>query len=381
MSGGLPLHTHAHIEGARRLEILKVLGRSEAEASHLGREDVLIFEERSDGPRLTRGGQDALELSQLKDARVVRPGDVVRVRPEGSQVSVLYRRGSTSNTLFATERCNSLCLMCSQPPRDVDDSWRIAEMIRVVSLVDREEVQLGITGGEPTLLGDGLAHVLHAIQTYLPDTRVQILTNGRTFADRSLADQLVPIGRERTIWAVPLYGDVAHLHDQVVASAGAFGQTLDGLYELGRAGAQVEIRVVLHKLTIPRLPQLADFIYRRLPFVRHVALMGLEPMGFAKTNREALWIDPLDYQNELAKTIFHLANRGVPISIYNLPLCVLERRLWPYARQSISAWKNAYPDVCTGCAVRDHCAGFFVSAGEAWRSRGVSPIQIEEFAA
>ncbi len=64
---------------------------------------------------------------------------------------------------------------------------------------------------------------------------------------------------------MPLGVDVPDIHDEVVVAPGAFDETLDGLYELACNGARVEIRVVLHKLTIARLPQLAAFIYRRLP--------------------------------------------------------------------------------------------------------------------
>jgi hypothetical protein len=118
-----------------------------------------------------------------------------------------------------------------------------------------------------------------------------------------------------------------------------------------------------------------------MPFVAHVALMGLEPMGFTKANRERLWIDPADYQAELSGAVFHLAHRGVSTSIYNLPFCAIPRPLWPFARRSISGWKNSFPTECGGCAVRDHCAGFFTSAGPTWRSRAVRPFAFEEFAA
>lgn len=375
----LALHTHAQVDGVNCVEILKVLGPEEAARSHLGDQDVLVWE-GGDEPLLRRGPA-TLQVGPRRDPLVVQPGDVVRLRPGSTMVSVLYRRGADANTLFATERCNSYCLMCSQPPRDDDDSWRVDELVRLISLVDRDERQLGITGGEPTLLGAGLERLLATCRQYLPDTHVPVLTNGRTVRDRAFAERLHAAHPEGTTWCVPLYADIAETHDQVVVADGAFVETLQGLYELGRLGARVEIRVVLHKLTIPRLPQLAAFIYRRLPFVSHVAFMGLEPMGFAKRNRDQLWIDPIDYLDELSSAVFHLANRGMSASIYNLPLCVLPRTLWPFARQSISGWKNIYTDDCEGCAVRPHCAGFFASAGAAWRSRAVRPLQLEEFAA
>lgn len=376
MSLGIPLHTHAQVQGVDRVEILKVLTPHEARETHLRPEDILVWGEDGD---LERGGERPIRIGHFRDKSVVAPGDVIRLRPGASLVSVLYRRGAFSNTLFTTDRCNSLCLMCSQPPRDEDDSWRVDELIRQVSLVDPDEAQLGVTGGEPTLLGEGLERILAACATYLPQTHVPVLSNGRNFADPALAERLHMAHPHGVTWAVPLYSDVAELHDEVVGADGAFEETLQGLFELGRLGARVELRVVLHAMTVPRLPQLAAFIYRRLPFVRHVALMGLEPMGLAKVNRERLWIDPLDYGDTLGSAIFHLHHRGFPVSIYNLPLCVLPRSLWPFARQSISGWKNVFPADCAGCLAKDHCAGFFASAGPAWRSRGLRPLLIEDF--
>jgi His-Xaa-Ser system radical SAM maturase HxsC len=283
-----------------------------------------------------------------------------------------------ANSLFATERCNSLCLMCSQPPRPEVDDWRVAEMLATLELIDQGTEQLGITGGEPTLLGDGLTQILAACGEVLPDTHLHVLTNGRSFRNVADASIWVGAGGARTVWAVPLYADNAALHDRIVGAPGAFEETLDGLVELATLEARVELRVVLHRLSVARLRQLAAFIYRRLPFVEHVALMGLEPMGLAKVNREQLWIDPVDYIADLREATHFLANRGMAVSIYNLPLCVMPESLWGFARQSISEWKNSYVPECDGCTARAGCAGFFVSAGPSWRSRAIQPIQLRE---
>lgn len=378
----LPLHTHARIHGVRSVVILKVLTVEEALISDLAPTDILLWEAQGDAFAGSIGAEAfsdaAISISGLRNPHVVQPGDVVRLRPDSSQISILYRRGSGANTLFVTERCNSRCLMCSQPPRDEDDSWRTDELLRLIPLIDREEVQLGVSGGEPTLLGDDLGRLIDACATHLPDTGLHILTNGRLFASRGLTESLVQRRLDKVVWAVPLYGDVADDHDLVVDAAGAFEETLQGLFELGRLGARVEIRVVLHRLTVDRLPQLASFLYRRLPFVEHVALMGLEPMGFAKTNRDRLWIDPADYVAPLSEAVFHLANRGLPASLYNLPLCILPPSLRPFARQSISDWKNAFAPECEGCTAAADCAGFFASAGPTWRSRAIKPISAPE---
>lgn len=378
----LPLHTHAHIEGVRGVRILKVLEHSEALTSKYALEDILLW--RAQGPGFAGSVEaaateaDQISIVDLRDPQVVKPGDVIRLRQGAGQISVLYRRGSRANTLFATERCNSRCLMCSQPPREDDDGWRVGELLKLVTLIDPNETQLGISGGEPTLLGEDLGRLIDACGLHLPDTTLHVLTNGRLFQQRRRAESLAGRRTDAVIWAVPLYGDVARDHDRVVDAEGAFAETLQGLYELGRLKARVELRVVLHRLTIPRLPQLASFIYRRLPFVEHVALMGLEPMGYAKRNREQLWIDPVDYLQPLLHAVFHLHNRGLPVSIFNLPLCILPPILRPFARQSISDWKNTLAPECAACAASAVCSGFFVSAGPTWRSRAVRPMTAEE---
>lgn len=381
----LPLHTHAKVDGVADVGLYKVLTLEEATRAAYPFPDVLLWEASAPGyAGSVYAGESAGEgvvISRARDPAVIQPGDVVRVRPGSTMVSVMYRRGSAANTLFATERCNSRCLMCSQPPRTDDDGWRVAELLRLIELIDTDEGQLGISGGEPTLLGDDLGRVIDACGLLLPDTHLHILTNGRTFSDPAVAASLGDRGHPSLTWGVPLYADHAELHDEVVDAHGAFEETIQGLYELGRLGARVEIRVVLHALTVDRLPQLASYIYRRLPFVEHVALMGLEPMGYAKTNRERLWIDPVDYLEPLADAVFFLAHRGLPASIYNLPLCVLPEPLWPYARQSISDWKNTFAPECAGCELVSSCSGFFASAGPAWRSRAVRPLKLLETAA
>lgn len=302
------------------------------------------------------------------------PGDVIELLPERHRIRTRYRRGANANTLFATERCNSHCLMCSQPPRRVDDDWRVKDLLEVIALLDGDVPELGLSGGEPTLLGDGLLDILRACRDRLPGTAMHVLSNGRRFGSTSLANGVAGLRHPHLTWGVPLYADVADVHDYVVQSAGAFDETLRGLLVMASKGLSFEIRVVLTAPTVARLPALADFIWRHLPAAVHVAFMGLEPIGFALANRNALWVDPADMSEPLTRAVNHLANRGMAVSLYNLPLCVLPTALRPFARRSISDWKQRYLDTCDGCAVRERCAGFFEWVKPGWIPRGLHAL-------
>ncbi|SFN10375.1 His-Xaa-Ser system radical SAM maturase HxsC [Dokdonella immobilis] len=310
-------------------------------------------------------------------AGIVRPGDVIELQPLRSRVLVRYRRGDASNVLFATEQCNSYCMMCSQPPHDVDDAWRIEQMCELVKLIDADTPSLAISGGEPTLLGAGLNRVIGHCADRLPATPLHVLTNGRRFSAHGYAATF-EAAHPALSWGVPLYGDHFCLHDYVVQSSGAFAETIKGLYALHQAGQRIEIRVVLVKPTVERLQELVRYLYRNLPFVEHVALMGIEPTGFAKAHYDDIWIDPADMADALEAAVEFLAARSMAVSLFNLPLCALSRSLWPFARQSISNWKRDYLPPCEGCLVRERCAGFFSWTTDAWTSRAIRTITHHE---
>jgi His-Xaa-Ser system radical SAM maturase HxsC len=301
-------------------------------------------------------------------------GDVVAVNPSG-YIRTLYRIASPHNAIFTTDRCNSFCLMCSQPPKPVDDGERISEHLRLIELIDPSTQELGITGGEPTLLKDDLLRVIERCKELLPGTALHILSNGRLFYYGSYARKLAEIGHPDLMVGVPLYSDIDAEHDYVVQAAGAFDQTVVGLQNLGRYRVPVEIRIVIHQETYRRLPKLAEFIYRNLPFASHVTFMGLEMMGFAVPNHTQLWVDPVDYGRELADSTLFLASRGMNVSIYNHQLCVVPRDVWSYCRKSISDWKNDYLPICEQCVEKDNCGGFFSSSLRRQYSSSIHPFK------
>jgi His-Xaa-Ser system radical SAM maturase HxsC len=313
-------------------------------------------------------------IDRLRESDHFRDDDVVVLEARHGFVRSLYRPLEHHHSLFVTERCSSNCLMCSQPPKDKDDvgflTRRNQELIR---LMDPAPGYLTITGGEPTLLGDHLFRLLEQLKVSLPKTELHILTNGRTLAWPQYTGRLAAVNHPNLCLGVPLYSDCAGDHDHVVQAKGAFDQTVTGLHQAARHGIRTEIRVVLHRLTIPRLNRLVEYIHRNLSFVEHVALMGLEYVGYTPRNIGELWIDPFDYQGELESAVRYLAIRDIPVSIYNHQLCVLRASLWPHARKSISDWKNMYLPECESCGALDQCGGLFKWAAKK-HSEHIHPV-------
>ena len=115
-------------------------------------------------------------------------GDVVLITNKG-EIIFLYEINSLHNAIFATERCNHRCIMCPQPPIE-SETDKTPFNLKLISLMDKNTRELGITGGEPTLIGDELFDLIRQIQKYQPRAAISLLTNGVKFADKSYAMKL-----------------------------------------------------------------------------------------------------------------------------------------------------------------------------------------------
>ncbi len=287
--------------------------------------------------------------------------DVVAIEREGTRLRVLYRKESNQNSILLTERCNHYCLMCSQPPKTVDDSYLMREVKELIRLIPDDTLELGFTGGEPTLYGDEFVDLIRMCKSYLPSTAIHVLSNGRNFKDFEFSKKYAEVNHPDIMIGIPIYSDDPVTHNFIVQSENAFNETIKGILNLKSLGQRVEIRVVLQRYSVERLEEIANFIARNLLFVDHVALMGLEIMGFTRANLDELWVDQHDYKDKLSSAVNLLAAYGVNVSVYNHQRCLVNDDIMHAYRKSISDWKNEYLNECQGCSKMNECGGFFSS--------------------
>jgi His-Xaa-Ser system radical SAM maturase HxsC len=298
-------------------------------------------------------------------------GDVIARLDGKSEVAVVYRPSDVHHALLLTNRCNSNCLMCSQPPTKDLDEWRVAECLEVIRHIESSPPVLGLTGGEPLLLGSGLVRILDAVRRVHEPTWIEVLTNGRLLSNDTVVDQIIGSNLTHVAWLVPLYGHADFVHDFVVQAPGAFDETIAGLLALHEHGQPIQLRIVLIEPVLQVLPALSAFIGRNLPFV-HVAIMGCEPTGFALANRAVCEVNLSEWTSVIRDACKTLDRHRVPYNLMNIPLCALPRELRSRASKSISDWKNVYVPECGRCTVRNECCGLF-----AWHSTGWRPCTIK----
>ncbi len=289
-------------------------------------------------------------------------GDCVLIREDGT-ITVVWEKKSSTNSILITEMCDCRCLMCPQPPKAYDKTLteinkRILDLIKIES-----DQAICLTGGEPTLLKEDLFDILTLINKNHPKSVVMMLTNGKSFANFDFTKRFASLRPSDFLTCVSLHSDVDEVHDLIVGAKGSFYKTVIGLQNLARFRERIEIRIVVHRINAHRLEAIATFIQRNFPFITHCAFMGMEIFGLALSNYESIWIDPYEFRDELSRAVRTLNRADMNVSVYNIPLCLMGKESWRFARRSISEWKNDYLPVCGNCSVKSSCSGIFVTSG------------------
>ena len=335
------------------------------------RRNIILVTERLDGSSIgykaciTSGKRGCFfhpdHIYACHAAHTLHDGDIVRMEPDGT-IDVLWESSSHHNAFMLTEACNCRCVMCPQPPRE-HEPQRLRESYAVLDLLKGEQIeQFCITGGEPTLLGDAFTEFLAACIAAHPEASIDILTNGKAFSDRKFTRKVAQTVTQNVCFCVSLHSDIDTLHDFIVGSQGSYAKTSQGIYNLAEYGCKLEIRHVINVCNAKYLHRFSEHLYNYYPFCSHYAFMGMELYGKAAENWENLDISPLEYRQELCDAVLCLHRRVLPVSIYNVPLCLCAPEARKFCRQSISSWKNVYLPQCRECAVRQQCAGFFATS-------------------
>lgn len=309
-------------------------------------------------PQGAESWYEAIRSQALYDT--IADGDIGLLNGRGS-IRVILARRANHNTVLVTERCDNRCLFCSQPPKTANDDELLMQAASAIISFASDDT-IGVSGGEPLLYGPAFLRFLDIVQEYAPATALHVLSNGRAFADRSFAEAVAQRCRRSVVFGIPLYAAQAPVHDALVGASGAFTETLRGLVNAGNLGIPIELRVIPTQQNLEELVPLMELVLRCLSGLQQVSIMNLEPTGWARANWAHLYCAPERYTAQLTSMVQAAEGAGLPVSLFNYPLCHLPESLHAWAVPSISDWKNIYPEQCSGCTLRDRCGGFFSSS-------------------
>lgn len=284
--------------------------------------------------------------------------DVINIMPDG-KINILWEKkiNPYDVTLFITNQCNANCVMCPQPPEKDEYSLLTTNLLLLKYTKNQPIRKIGITGGEPTIKKKDLTLLLKKAYQYFPDADIDLLTNAKKLANFDFAKEL-SVSNPNITFCISFPSDNKSDFDNIIGIE-LFTDVLKAIQNLAILKQNIELRIVITKKNYKRLLAISEFIYRNFPFVFHITFMGMEVVGYAFDNYDELEVDTKDFNENLLNAIQFLNQRQMNVSIYNIPYCLIDMKIWKFLRNSISAWKQNYKQECNICVKRTDCPGVF----------------------
>ena len=288
--------------------------------------------------------------------------DVIEILENGI-ADIIYQRMSTDNAFVVTMRCNSNCIMCPCSERSRKHGFisSIERLKDMVMYTPKSAEYITITGGEPCLLKENLFVFMKMLQYELYNTEFLMLTNGRAFSIPGFTEKFISNKPNKMRVAIPIYGYNTSTHDAITQTAGSFMQTVQGINNLLHYKMDIEIRIVVSKLNISYMQQIADFIVSNFKGIIGVHFMAIEMLGNAVKNADKVWIPYEHIFEYIREPILTIIKNGIDVQLYNFPLCTVSKEFRGICKKSISEYKVRFADNCDKCAVKSLCGGMFES--------------------
>ena len=280
---------------------------------------------------------------------------------ENGVIYLNYDNSSIDNYFFVTGKCNSNCLMCPSPDsaRKQGETTYVGTLIELAKHIPISAQHLTITGGEPFMVGEDIFDFLGFLKEKFLDTEFLMLTNGRALAIDKYFSYFEDTAPLNCLVGIPIHASNSTLHDSITQSKGSFNQTLLGIKRLLSVGIKVELRVVVSKLNMNDLDDLALLIINELHKVHHVSIIAMEMTGSAYINREEVWVPYTEAFKAIEQAVMNLIRAGIDVKLYNFPLCTVSENMWTICEKSISPEKVRYVQHCEKCTVKEICGGVF----------------------
>ena len=261
-------------------------------------------------------------------------------------------------------KCNNHCVMCTNPfSFQLEDSLPYSSdniKQRWGNVKIKKNDTIAFTGGEPTIHPDFLNLVIWFREKH-PFNKISIASNGRRFFYKNFTKQLLKINN--LLIEIAIHGYDSKTHDAVTRATGSFEQTINGLHNILKyknSSQDVEIRIIITKLTYKHLDKIIEFLIKEFPIeeIRDIALIFMEFEGQAKDNINAVGIS----YRQVNKYLTKLMNKPFigelnELRLYHFPLCVLPKSLWSFAWRTLRGEEVIFLPQCKNCIVKKYCLG------------------------
>jgi len=365
------------LEGTQEKEVVKALQKQYRITTSQARADLAAFHIQLN------------ELLRPDGACPIHDLDLETSMPFSARPSAPYRMD-----LALTYRCNNGCSHCYNAREHNFPELDTAHWKQILDRLWNLGVpHIVFTGGEPTLREDLPELIAHA------ESNGQITglnTNARRLSSESYIKKLVAAGLDHVQITVESCDE--SVHDRMVATGGAFRQTIQGLRNALSTSLYVMTNTTMLRTNVHKIPETLDFLgdlgvetigLNALIYSGHALTVGtglseaeLQPLLEIATQKTStrgqrlIWYTPTQYC-QFDPTLQNLGVKGCTAALYSM--CIesnggvlpCQSYYHPLGNFLTDNWETIWnhdlsvklrerrglPDKCTGCALLPECGG------------------------
>jgi MoaA/NifB/PqqE/SkfB family radical SAM enzyme len=217
-----------------------------------------------------------------------------------------------------TTECNHDCIFCSvqkNPLRrlSLDMIQKSLKRLKKEGVTD-----LSITGGEPLLHPDFM-DIIKVIQK-TDFSEVTIQTNGSL-----ISEKIVKVLQKynNIKFFVSFHAPSARIFSDITKT-GTYEDVLEGIRLLGNNDhIDLQLAIVINQLNYNHLLSLGEFINDKFPFVSHLSINYVDPIGSALENPSCV---PDLYYTEyhISQFVYFLKKKNISFRLEKIPLCYMK---------------------------------------------------------
>jgi len=259
--------------------------------------------------------------------------------------------------------CNQNCLFCSDPKhvKELPDPDQEAIF---AGLRKKKYDEVLLTGGEPTIHPNLLKIVSYARE--LGYKKIMIDTNGLMLHYSDFADNLIHAGANS--FFISFLTDDPESYDEITKVNDSHKMVISAIRHLKKAGVEVVINTVIHKLSFQRLPQIMQQLTELKVDKTNLAFVN-PSLECQKNNMHVKFTEVMPY--------LHKAIRK-NTSIENFPLCIAKeyRKIMTDVSDS-KTYHNpckTKPELCNKCKEFEACDGVWKDYLDIYGTEELKPI-------
>lgn len=223
--------------------------------------------------------------------------------------------------------CNNRCIHCFMEQTRISlkekkhlfDKTTAQLKDSIKRYAEQEYKTITFTGGEPTIRPD-FPELAKFVK--IQGMSVSVQSNGRTFADKGFAKEIMEIEPDLSV-TIPIHSHMEEIHDKITRVSGSFKQTISGIKNLVESGCKNAcVKTVVHRLNYREVEDIV--VLAKKIGAKQLNIAAPQMSGNPFIDWKKMAVPHTEVTPYIKKAIDNGVDSGVTVKYDAIPFCFMD---------------------------------------------------------